>query len=61
MIDAFSPVALAQLIAHEAGHHAAHPLFSDDGVLGSLEAVCVFVVDALKGWRDLGLVCQEGG
>ena len=60
MVDALPVVALAQLLADQPAHHDLHPLLADDGVLGLLEALVVFVVDAVKGRRDLRLLGQEG-
>lgn len=60
MIDALALVALAQLLADKPGHHAADPLFADDGVAGVVQGDVVFEVDAVVGRGHGGLFGEEG-
>lgn len=61
VVHALALVALAQLLADQTGHHAAHPLLADDGVAGIVNGDVVFEVDALVGRRHGGLLGEEGG
>lgn len=61
MVDPLAGVALAQFLAHQPGHHAAHPLLADDRVTGIVDGDVVLEVDAVVGRRNGGLLGQEGG
>ena len=59
MIHTLSIVALSQLLPYQPSHHALDPLLSYDSVLCGFQARCVCVVDAVEGWGDFGLLCEE--
>lgn len=61
MVHAFARIALAQFLADETGHHAAHPLLADDSITRVVDGDVVLEVDALVGWGDGGLLGEEGG
>ena len=61
MIDPFLKITLAQLLPYQPSHHALHPLFPDDCVLGSLEPWRVVEVYAREAGRDFGLFGEEHG
>ena len=61
MVGALARIALAQFLADEPGHHAAHPLLADDGVAGVVDGDVVLEVDALVGRGHGGLLGEEGG
>jgi hypothetical protein len=52
MVNTLSDVALVELLSNKTGHHSANPLFSDEGILGSLEGFGIIVVDAIEGGRN---------
>lgn len=60
MINPLPMIAFPQLITHKSGHHASDPLFADDSVAGIVDRDVIFEVDAVEGWRDGGLLGQEG-
>lgn len=59
VVDTLAVVALAHLLSEKTCHHALDPLLAQDGILSRLELLVVVVVDALKGWRHLGLLHAE--
>lgn len=61
MIHPLPMIALAQLLAHQPRHHAAHPLLTDDGVAGVVHGDVVLEVDAVVRRCHGGLLREEGG
>ena len=61
MIDPLLEITLAQLLPYQPGHHALHPLFPDDRILGSLQPWRIVVVDSFEAGRDFGLFGEEHG
>lgn len=59
VIDTLPSIALSHLIPYQPGHHAAHPLLTDDCILRGFEGLVVVVVDAVKGRRDGRLTREE--
>ena len=59
VVDTLTDVALVQLLANKSGHHSADPLFSNEGILGSLEGLGIIVVDAVEGGSDGRLLGLE--
>lgn len=58
VVDTLTDIALVQLLTNKSGHHSTDPLFSNEGILGSLEGLGIIVVDAVEGGsngRLLGL------
>lgn len=61
VVNALARIALAQLLADQAGHHAAHPLLADNCIAGVVHGNVVFEVDTLVGRGHGGLLGEEGG
>lgn len=61
VVHTLARIALAQFLANQTGHHAAHPLLADDSITGIVDGDVVLEVDALVGRGDSGLFGEEGG
>lgn len=60
MINPILVIALAHLLPDQPRHHDLDPLLPYDGILCRLDRALVVEVDAVEGWRDGGLLREEG-